>query len=113
MLAGDCAPTLDGLAAGRCICTTAPRTLAGTQLSRADRLVDLIKELRAGKAKDYDYADVINNLADVLKLTSICGLGQVVHKPIQSVLKYWKQEVEDHLHRSVCPANVCFARGNE
>jgi len=79
----------------------------------SQKMVDLIKELRDGKARDYDYADVINNLADVLKLTSICGLGQVVHKPIQSVLKYWKQEVEDHLHRSVCPANVCFARGNE
>ena len=96
----------------------------------SQKMVDLIKELRSGKAKDYDYADVINNLADVLKLTSICGLGQVVHKPIQSVLKltsicglgqvvhkpiqsvlkYWKQEVEDHLHRNLCPANVCFAR---
>jgi NADH:ubiquinone oxidoreductase subunit F (NADH-binding) len=76
-------------------------------------MVDLIKELRNGKAKDYDYVDTINGLADVLKLTSICGLGQVVHKPIQSVLKYWKQEVEDHLHRNICPANVCFTNSAE
>lgn len=74
----------------------------------SQKMVDVIKELRAGKAKDYDYVEVINSLADVLKLTSICGLGQVVHKPIQSVLKYWKDEVEDHLHRNICPANVCF-----
>jgi NADH:ubiquinone oxidoreductase subunit F (NADH-binding) len=74
----------------------------------SQKMVDLIKELRSGKAKDYDYVETINGLADVLKLTSICGLGQVVHKPIQSVLKYWKEEVEDHLHRNVCPANVCF-----
>ena len=77
------------------------------------KMVDLIKELRNGKATDYDYAEVIDDLADVLKLTSICGLGQVVHKPIQSVLKYWKQEVEDHLERHICPANVCFNRPAE
>jgi NADH:ubiquinone oxidoreductase subunit F (NADH-binding) len=79
----------------------------------SQKMVDLIKELRNGKAKDYDYVDTINGLADVLKLTSICGLGQVVHKPIQSVLKYWKQEVEDHLHRNICPANVCFNSNGE
>jgi NADH:ubiquinone oxidoreductase subunit F (NADH-binding)/NADH:ubiquinone oxidoreductase subunit E len=79
----------------------------------SQKMVDLIKELRNGKAKDYDYVDTINGLADVLKLTSICGLGQVVHKPIQSVLKYWKQEVEDHLHRNICPANVCFNTNGE
>jgi transposase len=51
MLAGDCAPTLDGLAAGGCVCTAAPRTLAGTQLSRADRLVD-----RGGRRQPYPSA---------------------------------------------------------
>lgn len=75
----------------------------------SQKMVDLIKELRSGQAKDYDYQSVINDLADVLKLTSICGLGQVVHKPIQSVLKYWKQEVDDHLNHHRCPANICFA----
>jgi NADH:ubiquinone oxidoreductase subunit F (NADH-binding) len=79
----------------------------------SQKLVDVIKDLRAGKAKDYDYVGVINDLADVLKLTSICGLGQVVQKPILSVLKYWKDEVEDHLHRHLCPSNVCFNPNGE
>jgi NADH:ubiquinone oxidoreductase subunit F (NADH-binding) len=75
----------------------------------SQKMVDVIKELRGGRAADYDYVQVIDSLADVLKLTSICGLGQVVHKPIQSVLKYWRQEVEDHLHRHTCPSGVCFS----
>jgi NADH:ubiquinone oxidoreductase subunit F (NADH-binding) len=75
----------------------------------SQKMVDLIKELRGGRARDYDYAQVIDDLADVLKLTSICGLGQVVHKPIQSVIRYWRAEVEDHLYRNLCPAGVCFA----
>jgi NADH:ubiquinone oxidoreductase subunit F (NADH-binding) len=74
----------------------------------SQKMVDVIKELRGGRATDYDYVQVIDSLADVLKLTSICGLGQVVHKPIQSVLKYWRPEVEDHLRRQVCPSEVCF-----
>jgi NADH:ubiquinone oxidoreductase subunit F (NADH-binding)/NADH:ubiquinone oxidoreductase subunit E len=75
----------------------------------SQKMVDVIKELRGGRAAEFDYAAVIDDLADVLKLTSICGLGQVVHKPIQSVLRYWKQEVEDHLHRRTCPSGVCFS----
>jgi NADH:ubiquinone oxidoreductase subunit F (NADH-binding) len=75
----------------------------------SQKMVDVIKELRGGRAAEFDSAAVIDDLADVLKLTSICGLGQVVHKPIQSVLRYWKQEVEDHLHRRTCPSGVCFS----
>lgn len=74
----------------------------------SQKMVDLIKELRSGKARDFDYVEVIENLGDVLKLTSICGLGQVVHKPIQSVIKYWPEEVDDHVRRNVCAAGVCF-----
>ena len=75
----------------------------------SQKMVDVIKELRGGRAAEFDYQQTIDDLADVLKLTSICGLGQVVHKPIQSVLRYWKQEVEDHLHRRTCPSGVCFS----
>jgi NADH:ubiquinone oxidoreductase subunit F (NADH-binding) len=79
----------------------------------SQKMVDLIKELRSGKARDFDYVEVIENLGDVLKLTSICGLGQVVHKPIQSVIKYWRDEVEDHVRRNICAANVCFGGAEE
>ena len=43
-----------------------------------------------------------------LDLTSTCGLGQVVSSPIQSVLKYFRQEVDDHLLKKSCPSGVCF-----
>jgi formate dehydrogenase beta subunit len=76
----------------------------------SQKMVDIIKELRAGTPNaDYEVAkDTIRRLCDVLEETSICGLGKVVHKPFQSVLQHFPGEVEAHVKRRECPANVCF-----
>jgi hypothetical protein len=34
-------------------------------------------------------------------MTSICGLGQVVHKPIQSAMQHFRGEIEAKLDRTV------------
>src|SRR5207253_1177142 len=39
----------------------------------------------------------IGQLSLVLEATSICGLGRVVHVPIQTVLKHFPEEIEQHL----------------
>ena len=41
-------------------------------------------------------------------MTSICGLGQIVHAPITSVLQHFPDVVEDHMKRKQCSAGVCF-----
>jgi NADH:ubiquinone oxidoreductase subunit F (NADH-binding) len=40
---------------------------------------------------------------------SICGLGQFAPKPILSVLKHFRSEVDDHLLYKRCPSGVCVA----
>ncbi len=42
-----------------------------------------------------------------MKLASICGLGQIVHVPIASVMKHFPDEVSAHA-KGICPAGVCF-----
>jgi NADH:ubiquinone oxidoreductase subunit F (NADH-binding) len=54
-----------------------------------------------------DDLTLLDELTDALRLTSICGLGQVVPAPIASVLKHFREEVESHLLHSRCPAGVC------
>jgi NADH:ubiquinone oxidoreductase subunit F (NADH-binding)/NADH:ubiquinone oxidoreductase subunit E len=54
---------------------------------------------------------LIDELNHALKLTSICGLGQVVPAPIQSVLTHFKPEVDAHLAERRCPAGVCASVG--
>ena len=56
---------------------------------------------------------LLEELSHALKLTSICGLGQVVPVPILSVLKHFREVVDDHLTNRRCPAGVCFpSRGS-
>jgi formate dehydrogenase beta subunit len=51
---------------------------------------------------------LFDELAAALRLTSICGLGQVVPVPIASVLTHFRDEVEAHLTARHCAAGVCF-----
>ena len=71
----------------------------------SQKMVDVIKEIRTGTA-GAEWKDTIERLTQVLSMTSICGLGKVVHVPIQTVLKYWPEEIESH-RKGICPAGVC------
>jgi NADH:ubiquinone oxidoreductase subunit F (NADH-binding)/(2Fe-2S) ferredoxin len=49
----------------------------------------------------------MDRLADVIKNTSLCGLGQTAANPVLSTLKYFREEYEAHLYDRKCPAGVC------
>jgi NADH-quinone oxidoreductase subunit F len=65
-----------------------------------------------GRALSTDL-QLLDELTHALKLTSICGLGQVVPVPIASVLKHFRDVVDKHLTNRRCPAGVCFPRGGK
>jgi NADH:ubiquinone oxidoreductase subunit F (NADH-binding) len=46
-------------------------------------------------------------LADVMRTTSLCGLGQSAATPILSALQKFKNDFEEHLYERKCSANVC------
>ena len=73
----------------------------------SQKLVDLLTGWTQGHGSSTDLA-LIDELSDALRLTSICGLGQVVPAPIASVLKHFRDEVEAHITRRECPSGVCF-----
>jgi NADH:ubiquinone oxidoreductase subunit F (NADH-binding) len=70
------------------------------------KLVEMLEGWTSGKSAPSDLA-LLDELADTLRLTSICGLGQVVPAPIASVLKHFREEVDAHLLQLQCPAGVC------
>jgi len=49
----------------------------------------------------------IETLAGVMKDTSLCGLGQHAPNPVLTVLKFFRQEFEEHLFDRKCRTNVC------
>ncbi|MGA8143612.1 MAG: NAD(P)H-dependent oxidoreductase subunit E [Candidatus Acidiferrales bacterium] len=72
----------------------------------SQKLVEMLTGWTKGKSSPTDLA-LVDELSDALRLTSICGLGQVVPAPIASVLKHFREEVDSHLLRRTCPAGVC------
>jgi NADH:ubiquinone oxidoreductase subunit F (NADH-binding)/Pyruvate/2-oxoacid:ferredoxin oxidoreductase delta subunit len=49
----------------------------------------------------------LENLAGVMKDTSLCGLGQNAPNPVLSSLKYFRNEYEEHIFNRKCPSNSC------
>jgi NADH-quinone oxidoreductase subunit F len=49
----------------------------------------------------------LENLAQVIKETSLCGLGQSAPNPVLSTLKYFREEYEAHIYDRKCPAGQC------
>jgi len=74
----------------------------------SSKLTDLLTAWTRGEHGPQD-GQLVDDLTHALKLTSICGLGQVVPVPIASVTTHFRDEVEAHLTMRRCAAGVCFA----
>jgi formate dehydrogenase beta subunit len=74
----------------------------------SQKMVDILAGWSQGKGSPGDMA-LVDELSQALRLTSICGLGQVVPAPIASVLKYFREEVEAHISRRHCPSGICHS----
>lgn len=53
--------------------------------------------------------EVLEELAWVVKESSLCGLGKSAPNPVLSTLKYFSGEYEAHVEQKKCPAGVCTA----
>jgi NADH:ubiquinone oxidoreductase subunit F (NADH-binding)/Pyruvate/2-oxoacid:ferredoxin oxidoreductase delta subunit/(2Fe-2S) ferredoxin len=49
----------------------------------------------------------MERLADVIKDTSLCGLGQTAPNPVLSTLRFFRDEYEAHVFERKCPAGAC------
>lgn len=72
----------------------------------SQKMVDIVQGWTEGKGKAADL-QLVDELVNALKLTSICGLGQFAHSPLTSVLLHFRDEVEEHITHKRCPEGVC------
>jgi len=56
---------------------------------------------------------LLEELCDLLKNTSLCGLGQSAPNPVLSTLRYFAEEYRAHLEEHRCPAGVCGVQEHE
>jgi NADH:ubiquinone oxidoreductase subunit F (NADH-binding) len=79
----------------------------------SQKMTDLLTRWTDGTRTDWAAdLELMRQLSEAMRLTSICGLGQILPAPIESVLKHFREEVEAHLTRHECPAGVCFSNAN-
>lgn len=76
----------------------------------SQKLVDMLTAWTQGKQNPGDL-QALEELSQAMMLTSICGLGQIVPAPIQSVLRHFREEVDMHVKGKRCPAGVCRVGG--
>jgi formate dehydrogenase beta subunit len=73
----------------------------------SQKLVDLLTLWTQGQSEKTDMI-VIEELFKAMRLSSICGLGQVVHVPLASVIRHFPAVIDEHLKNRHCPGGVCF-----
>jgi bidirectional [NiFe] hydrogenase diaphorase subunit len=71
-------------------------------------LHNLLERISAGDATERDL-ETLEKLCDVVRNTSLCGLGQSAPNPIMSTLHYFHDEYIAHVVEKRCPAGVCMA----
>ncbi|MDD2494399.1 MAG: NADH-quinone oxidoreductase subunit NuoF [Tissierellia bacterium] len=72
------------------------------------RMLEILEKITQGKATMEDL-DRLESLAENIKSTSLCGLGQTAPNPVLSTMKYFRDEYEAHVKEHRCPAGVCQA----
>ena len=72
------------------------------------RMLEILDRITKGEGtlKDIEKLEV---LAETIKNTSVCGLGQTAPNPVLSTLKYFRDEYIEHVENKNCPAGECKA----
>jgi NADH:ubiquinone oxidoreductase subunit F (NADH-binding)/NADH:ubiquinone oxidoreductase subunit E/Pyruvate/2-oxoacid:ferredoxin oxidoreductase delta subunit len=70
-------------------------------------MLEILERLCMGEGKGGDIEE-LEHLAWITQGRSLCGLGRTAPNPVQSTLKYFRNEYEEHLGGR-CPAKKCKA----
>lgn len=70
------------------------------------RMLDILDKIVEGKGEAGDI-EKLETLANTIKNSALCGLGQTAPNPVLSTLKYFRDEYEAHIYEKRCPAGVC------
>jgi NADH-quinone oxidoreductase subunit F len=72
------------------------------------RMLDVLTNITQGKGKEGDI-ELLEEMADVIKNSALCGLGQTAPNPVLSTIRYFRKEYEEHIRDHRCRAAVCSA----
>ena len=70
------------------------------------RMLEILERIVEGKGEEGDI-EKLEALAENIKATALCGLGQTAPNPVLSTIKQFRHEYEAHIYDKHCPAGVC------
>jgi len=73
-----------------------------------DRMLEIITDITEGRGRP-EQIDLLEELAETVSQTALCGLGKTAPNPVLSTLRYFRKEYEAHIKEKKCPAGVCKA----
>ena len=79
------------------------------------RMLEILQRITRGRKKERGidalerFKSVLHlqSLAETIRDTSLCGLGQTAPNPVLSTLRWFRDEYESHIYERKCPAAVC------
>jgi NADH-quinone oxidoreductase subunit F len=69
-------------------------------------MLDILQRICSGEGEDGDI-ERLQELAEIVKNGSLCGLGQTAPNPVISTIRYFREEYEEHITKRWCRASVC------
>ncbi|MDR0272421.1 MAG: NADH-quinone oxidoreductase subunit NuoF [Clostridiales bacterium] len=70
------------------------------------RLYEILSRITTGKGSEADI-DQLKELAQVIKNTSLCGLGNSAPNPVLATINFFPDEYKAHVNEKKCPSGVC------
>ncbi len=72
------------------------------------RLLEILTRITEGEGKKGDI-ELLQELAEDVRDSSLCGLGMSAPNPVISTIKYFRHEYEAHINHKRCPSKTCNA----
>ncbi len=71
-----------------------------------EQMLGILGEITQGRGQ-MSHLDELEELARVVNVASLCGLGQTAPNPVLTALRYFREEYEEHIIQKRCRAGVC------
>jgi len=70
------------------------------------QMLNILERITRGEGQPGDI-EQLEQLAELVKSTSLCGLGQTAPNPVLTTIRYFRDEYKAHIYEKRCPALVC------
>ncbi len=72
------------------------------------RMLELLNDICEGRGT-MGHIQLLEELAETISATALCGLGKTAASPVVSTMKYFREEYLAHVVEKKCPAGQCKA----